>query len=95
MLTTKGTARHSRNPKRHFNHEPHENSRKKANAVLSRNCGKDAEHTEEIQIHFTMKGMKLMKLNPGAPVAWPALSISPLATNASPLDHARRAAGGK
>ena len=25
----------------------------------------------------------------------PALFISPLATNASPLDHARRAAGGK
>ena len=30
---------------------------------------KDAEHTEEIQIHFTMKNMKVMKLNPVAPVA--------------------------
>ena len=42
---------------------------KKANTVLSRDCRKDAEHTEEIQIHFTMKGMKLMKLTSGAPVA--------------------------
>ena len=38
-----------------------ENSRKKANTVLSRDCGKDAEHTEESQIHFTMKNMKVMK----------------------------------
>ena len=33
----------------------------KANTVLSRDCGKDAEHTEERQIHFTMKNMKVMK----------------------------------
>ena len=36
-----------------------------------------------------------MKENLGAPVGGPSLCISPLATNASPLDHARRAAGGK
>ena len=53
--------RHSRNQKIHLNHEKHENSRKKANTVLSRDCGKDAEHTEESQIHFTMKNMKVMK----------------------------------
>ena len=35
------------------------------------------------------------RLNLGAPVVGPALFISPLATNASPLDHARRAAGGE
>ena len=45
-----------------------------------------------------MKGMK-----GGSRGSWvggsrpgrPSLCISPLATNASPLDHARRAAGGK
>ena len=42
-----------------------------------------------------MKNMKVVKENLGAPVVGPALCISPLATNASPLDHARRAAGGK
>ena len=44
-----------------------------------------------------MKNMKGVKENLGAPVVWPALGISPLATNpatAGPLDHARRAAGG-
>ena len=61
--------RHSRNQKIDLNHEKHENSRKIANTVLSRDCGKDAEHTEESQIHFTMKNMKVMKLNPAAPVA--------------------------
>ena len=91
----KHLSRHSRNQKIHLNHEKHENSRKKSITVLSRDCGKDAEHTEEIQIHFTMKDMKLMKKNLGAPVVGPALCISPLATNASPLDHARRAAGGE
>ena len=44
---------------------------------------------------FTMKIMKVMKINPGTPLSVAALCISPLATNASPLDHARRAAGGK
>ena len=39
----------------------HEKSRKKANTVLSRDCGKDAEHTEERQIRFTMKNMKGVK----------------------------------
>ncbi len=62
-------ARHRCNPKIHLNHEKHENSRKKANTVLSRDCGKDAEHTEGIQINFTMKNMKVMKENPKAPVA--------------------------
>jgi hypothetical protein len=47
------------------------------------------------KIHFTMKDMKVMKLNPGTPLSAAALGISPLATNASPLDHARRAAGGE
>ena len=56
-----------------------------------------------------MKDMKVVKENLGAPVVGPALwisgrvsrpggpslCISPLATNASPLDHARRAAGGE
>ena len=41
---------------------------------------------------FTMKGMKLMKLNPGA--RSPGDFAVP-ATNASPLAHARRAAGGE
>ena len=41
-----------------------------------------------------MKDMKVMKLNPRTPLSAAALGISPLATNASPLDHARRAAGG-
>ena len=41
-----------------------------------------------------MKNMMGMKENLGAPVVGPALGLSPLATNASPLDHARRAAGG-
>jgi hypothetical protein len=34
------------------------------------------------------------EVNPGTPLSAAALGISPLATNASPLDHARRAAGG-
>ena len=38
---------------------------------------------------------KVVKGTPGAPVVGPALYISPLATNASPLDRARRAAGGE
>jgi hypothetical protein len=42
-----------------------------------------------------MKNMKVVKENPGTPLVVPALCISPLATNASPLDHARRAAGGE
>jgi hypothetical protein len=45
-----------------------------------------------------MKNMKEVKANLGAPVVRPALCISPLVTNpatAGPLDHARRAAGGK
>ena len=45
-----------------------------------------------------MKDMKRVKEHLGAPVVWPALFISPLATNpapAGPLDHARRAAGGE
>ena len=52
---------------------------------------------EKEQIHFTMKDMKVMKLNPRTPLSAAALGISPLATNpatAGPLDHARRAAGG-
>ena len=55
----------------------------------------DAEHTEERQIHFTMKNMKGVKENLGTPLSVAAFLISPLATNASPLDHARRAAGGE
>ena len=42
-----------------------------------------------------MKNMKVVKENLGAPVVGPALCISPLATNVSALDHARRAAGGE
>ena len=61
LITRMNLARHSRNQKIHLNHEKHKNSRKKANTVLSRDCGKDAEHTEERQIHFTMKNMKVMK----------------------------------
>ena len=44
---------------------------------------------------LTMKNMKVMKVNLGTPLSAAALLISPLATNASPLDHARRAAGGE
>ena len=43
---------------------------------------------------FTMKGMKLMKLNPGARSPG-FIDFAVPATNASPLDHARRAAGGE
>ena len=50
---------------------------------------------EKEEIHFTMKGMKVVKDSLGAPVVGPALCLSPLATNASPLDHVRLAAGGK
>ena len=57
-MSTNYLARHSRNQKIHLNHEKHEKARKKTNTVLSRDCGKDAEDTEERQIHFTMKGMK-------------------------------------
>jgi len=42
-----------------------------------------------------MKNMKGVKESPGTPLSAAALCISPLATNASPLDHARRAAGGE
>ena len=45
-------ARHSRNPQIPLNHEKHENSRKKADTVLSRDCGKHTEHTEERQIQL-------------------------------------------
>ena len=41
-----------------------------------------------------MKNMKRVKETPGTPLSAAALCLSPLATNASPLDHARRAAGG-
>ena len=49
----------------------------KANTVLSRDCGKDAEHTEERQIHFTMKNMKRVKENLGTPLSVAAFLISP------------------
>ena len=54
------------------------------------------KNTKRGKYSFTMKYMKGVKISgrvnrPGRP----ALGISPLATNASPLDHARRAAGGE
>jgi len=42
-----------------------------------------------------MKGVKGVKESPGTPLSAAALCISPLATNVSALDHARRAAGGE
>jgi len=69
-----------------FNHEIHENTRKMEN-FYPQMSQMDTDEKHEGGIPGFMGRVRRL--------GGPSLCISPLATNASPLDHARRAAGGE